>query len=76
MIDTLFFALQIIGIVIVLGWAMIHDQQRDGAPTRGPLAFKRDGSAAGDDAHDRKKRPGLTRRRGQANLKIEGIEPE
>lgn len=40
MIDTLFFALQIIGIVILLGWAVIHDRVADGGETVGPLAFK------------------------------------
>ena len=42
MIDTLFFALQIAGITVLIGWALMHDRQREGAPTRGPLAFRRE----------------------------------
>jgi|GEM_PF-5033080 len=45
MIDTLFFALQIIGIVILIGWAVVHDRLSEGALSSGPLAFKQDGES-------------------------------
>ncbi len=69
MIDTLFFALQIIGIAILLGWAVIHDRLAEGAATRGPLAFKQNDSVIAESGRDQNKRGGLTRHRGQANLK-------
>ncbi len=69
MIDTFFFALQIIGIAILLGWAVIHDRLREGSPTRGPLAYKRNDSATEDREQDRKERRGLTRHGGEIILK-------
>lgn len=69
MIDTLFFALQIIGIAILLGWAVVHDRLKEGAATRGPLAFKQHNSDTAEGDQDRKKPRGLTRHRGQATLK-------
>ena len=63
MIDTLFFALQIVGIGVVIGWAVVHDRLGDGAPVRGPLAFKQaDGETrAGRASH--RTRPGAGRHR-------------
>ena len=49
MIDTLFFALQIVGIVALLGWAVIHDRVADDGETVGPLAFKQQGQRASSD---------------------------
>lgn len=40
MIDTLFFLLQLAVLATLLGWACLNDQVEDGAPTRGPLAYK------------------------------------
>jgi len=40
MIDALFFMLQIVGIAILLGWAVIYDRRAEGSPSGGPLAFK------------------------------------
>ncbi|MEZ5931844.1 MAG: hypothetical protein R3F54_07840 [Alphaproteobacteria bacterium] len=43
MIDNLFFILQIIGVVILIGWAVVHDKLAEGAASRGPLAFRQAG---------------------------------
>lgn len=59
MIDTLFFALQIIGIVTLLGWAVIHDRLAEGSETVGPLAFKPSGErASGGKRHGRNRTSG------------------
>ena len=59
MIDTLFFALQIIGIVTLLGWAVIHDRLGEGSETFGPLAFKPSGErASGGKRHGRNRTSG------------------
>lgn len=42
MIDTLFFALQVAGIAVLIGWALMHDRLREGTPPRGPLAFRQE----------------------------------
>lgn len=59
MIDTLFFALQIIGVCVLLGWAVIHDKLEDGDPVRGPLAFKQPDA----DSSERRKRSTIASRR-------------
>lgn len=67
MIDTLFFILQIIGILVLIGWAVVHDRQAEGTPTRGPLAFKpdEDEKASGSSpSRGRKGRMGLKSRLG------------
>ncbi|MDH3664519.1 MAG: hypothetical protein OEU92_31650 [Alphaproteobacteria bacterium] len=69
MIDTLFFGLQIIGIVVVIGWAVLHDKLEEGTPTRGPLAFKQPERTAGGSAREPSANGGLTRHRGGSNLK-------
>ena len=58
MIDTLFFALQIAGIIVLIGWAVIHDRLREGMPTRGPLAFKQDDDLTGSKSGSRRSRFG------------------
>ncbi|MGI9433257.1 MAG: hypothetical protein ACR2Q4_00235 [Geminicoccaceae bacterium] len=40
MIDTLFFALQIVGVAFVIGWALLNDRVPDNGRPKGPLAFK------------------------------------
>lgn len=70
MIDILFFALQIIGIAILLGWAVIHDRLKEGAPSSGPLAFKSYDPATAAGEKDQKNLRGLTRHRARATLKI------
>jgi hypothetical protein len=42
MIDSLFFILQIVGVVVLIGWAVLHDDLAEGALSRGPLAFKQE----------------------------------
>ena len=69
MIDTLFFLLQIIGVIVLIGWAVIHDRLEGGVPTRGPLAFKGEGWPLAEHGQKRRGKGGLTRRRGGANLK-------
>lgn len=68
MIDTLFFALQIVGVVILIGWAVVHDRLREGMPTRGPLAFKQDDGPVGENIRDRRKSGGSAKRRSRAVL--------
>lgn len=58
MIDTLFFALQIIGITVILSWAMTNDTRGARGRTTGPLAFKevdRDSTAIAADGTGRKR---------------------
>ena len=69
MIDSLFYALQIVGIVVLVGWAVIHDRLAEGAPTRGPLAYKQDDGPAAGRSPDGGEKPGLPRHRGGATLK-------
>lgn len=76
MIDTLFFVLQIMGIVVLLVWAVIHDQLADGAPTRGPLAFKGGDYTGAGSGQGRRGGRSLTRLRGRANVKKPRSEPE
>ncbi len=61
MIDTLFFALQIVGIVVIVGWALVADRMKNGAGSRGPLAFRTGGAEAAGQPVDRRRRSGLTR---------------
>ena len=68
MIDTLFFALQSIGIVVIIGWAVINDRLPFGRPSRGPLAYKEGGTPPADKAQAGRERRGLTRRRVRSNL--------
>lgn len=56
MIDTLFFALQIVGIVVLLAWAVLHDRLEPGSPVRGPLAFKQDEPDAVPRSRSRRQR--------------------
>ena len=69
MIDTLFFFLQIVGVIVLIGWVVVHDRLEDGVQTRGPLAFKGEGWPPAGQGRKRRGRGGLTRRRGSANLK-------
>ena len=68
MIDTLFFLLQIVGFLVLLGWAVVHDRIAADDQTSGPLAYK---PISADAGHSRTARPrtGLTRHLGDANLK-------
>lgn len=68
MIDTLFFGLQIFGVVVLIGWAVIHDHLKEDAPTSGPLAYKQADRADGEGSEVQKTDVGLTRRRGRFNL--------
>ena len=61
MIETLYFVLQFIGVVILLGWAIVNDRVKDGAPVRGPLAYKDRGGEAARPAVEPPGRRGLTR---------------
>lgn len=40
MIDTLFFVLQLVGVTVILSWAMTNDARGTRGRTTGPLAFK------------------------------------
>ena len=40
MIDTLFFALQIVGIGVLLAWAVIHDKLEEGRPGARPARLQ------------------------------------
>jgi hypothetical protein len=66
-IDSLFFVLQVIGIVVILGWVVVHDRLEDGARSSGPLAFKQADDTA-EISPGRARAPGLTRQRRRANL--------
>lgn len=68
MIDTLFFLLQIIGVIVLIGWAVLNDQLKVGALIRGPLAFKQDPATLGERSRRRKGGGGLTRHRTGLNL--------
>ena len=68
MIDTLFFVLQLSGIVVLLAWALAHDRLAEGTPTRGPLAFKQHDRNPPERARSRETGVGLTRRRSRSNL--------
>ena len=63
MIDTLFFALQIVGIGVLLAWAVIHDKLEEGAPVRGPLAFKQPDGEVREKRASHRVRAGAGRRR-------------
>jgi hypothetical protein len=69
MIDTLFFLLQVIGIAVLLGWAVIHDRLADGARSSGPLAFKQTDIGKAADSQGRVRSRGLTSHRRRANLR-------
>ena len=58
MIDTLFFMLQLIGVAILIGWAVVNDRKRDDEPLGGPLAYKQ------GEKHGKEPVSGKTRRRG------------
>ncbi|MGI9419983.1 MAG: hypothetical protein ACR2RA_19335 [Geminicoccaceae bacterium] len=68
MIDTLFFLLQIVGFLVLIGWAVVHDRISADGQTSGPLAYKPSSAGSGHSgtAHPR---IGLTRHSGDANLK-------
>lgn len=67
MIDSLFFVLQVIGIVVILGWVVVQDRLEEGARSSGPLAFKQVDDVA-EPSKGRARTAGLTRRRRGANL--------
>lgn len=69
MIDTLFFLLQIIGFLVLVGWAVIYDRIPADGAVAGPLAFKRSSADTTDPARERRPRAGLTRHQSDANLK-------
>jgi hypothetical protein len=68
MIDSLFFILQIIGVSVLLGWALLNDKTPDDGESRGPLAFKPPPPPFADGQPDRYRNGGLTRRRRRATL--------
>ncbi len=69
MIDTLFFVLQIVGFLVLVGWAVIHDRIAAGARTAGPLAFKPSDTDIAERPRGRRRRSGLTSPPGEPNLK-------
>jgi hypothetical protein len=59
-IDTLFFMLQLTGIAILIGWAVVNDRKKDDEPLGGPLAYKQ------REKQGKEPPAGKTRRRGLA----------
>lgn len=68
MIESVIFVLQLIAIIVLLGWAVVHDRLADDVRSRGPFAF-RQSDALVDYSLRRPRDGGLTRHRRRANLK-------
>ncbi len=66
MIDSLFFILQVVGIVVILGWVVVQDRLEEGAQSSGPLAFKQKDAA--EPSQRRARASGLTRRQRRVTL--------
>lgn len=74
MIDGFLFALQVAGVAVLIGWALLHDRLEEGAVTRGPLAFKPDDRHPGEQGRERREHHGLTRRRRRVKVDSDGTE--